>query len=49
MYNFKIKEIITNDGSKIIPKKINVIIGPNNCGKSRFLKDIKDTLRTENV
>lgn len=45
MYNFKIKQIVTNDGTKITPKKINVIIGPNNCGKSQFLKDIKIALR----
>ncbi len=46
MYNFKIKEILTNNGTKINPKKINVIIGPNNCGKSQFLKDIKSLLRS---
>ncbi len=41
MYNFKICEIITNSGYKIVPKAINVVIGPNNSGKSQFLKDIK--------
>lgn len=45
MYNFKINEILTNNGEKIIPKKINLIIGPNNSGKSQFLKDIKQLLR----
>lgn len=29
MYNFKINEILTNNGEKIIPKKINLIIGLN--------------------
>lgn len=48
MYNFKIKKIITNDKSEIEPKKINVIIGPNNCGKSRFLKDIRNYLLRNN-
>lgn len=45
MYNFKIKEILTNNNEKIIPKKINIIIGPNNSGKSQALKDIKLLLR----
>lgn len=44
MYNFKINKIETNDGSIILPKQINIIIGPNNCGKSQFLKDIKNSL-----
>lgn len=42
MYNFKIDNLIINDGTKIVPKKINIIVGPNNSGKSRFLKDIRD-------
>ena len=41
MYDFKINKIVTNDNTPIIPKHINVIIGPNNSGKSQFLKDIK--------
>lgn len=45
MYNFRINEILTNNGEKITPKKVNLIIGPNNCGKSQFLKDIKLLLR----
>lgn len=49
MYNFKIKEIITNDSKKsIIPKSINIIIGPNNSGKSQFLKDIRNILKGNN-
>lgn len=44
MYNFKIKKIITNNNKEIYPKQINVIIGPNNSGKSQFLKDIKNSL-----
>ena len=48
MYNFKINTIKTNDGSTITPKKINIIIGPNSSGKSRFLKDIKDSLGNNN-
>ena len=40
MYKFKINEIILKNKQKIKPKKINIIIGPNNTGKSRFLKEI---------
>lgn len=48
MYNFKIKQIITNNGTAITPKSINIIIGPNNSGKSQFLKDIKNSLSSHN-
>lgn len=41
MYKFKITSIETNDGTTIEPKKINIIVGPNSSGKSRFLKDLK--------
>lgn len=47
MYRFNLENIIVNtkDGTKnIIPKKINVFVGPNNSGKSRFLKEIRDYL-----
>ena len=47
MYRFKIDAINVNtvDGIKsIVPKKINVIVGPNNSGKSRVLKEIRDYL-----
>ena len=47
MYNFKIEKIVTNNNTEIIPKGINVIIGPNNSGKSQFLKDIKNTLGSQ--
>lgn len=40
-YCFKINEIELKNGQKIIPNKINIIVGPNNAGKSRILKDIK--------
>lgn len=48
MYNFKIKNIVTNDGTTILPKGVNIIIGPNNSGKSQFLKDIKHILGSNN-
>ena len=47
MYRFKINEITLNSISgeiKLIPKKVNVFIGPNNSGKSRFLKELRDYL-----
>ena len=46
MKQFKILKLITNKGKEIIPHKINVIVGPNNNGKSRFLKDIKMLITT---
>ena len=47
MYKFKIDKILANKSNgteEIIPKKINVLVGPNNSGKSRFLKEIRDYL-----
>ena len=47
MYKFKIDSISVNtiSGDKAIqPKSVNVIIGPNNSGKSRFLKEIRNYL-----
>lgn len=51
MYNFKIDKIIVNtiEGTKdIIPKKINILVGPNNAGKSRFLKELRNYLSGDN-
>ena len=48
MYNFKINKIIINNNDSIIPKSINIIIGPNNSGKSQFLKDIRNILKGNN-
>lgn len=50
MYKFKIDKIIVNTpkGTKdIVPKRINVLVGPNNSGKSRFLKELRDYLAGE--
>ena len=47
MYKFNINKLIINTDhgkDEIIPKKINVLVGPNNSGKSRFLKEIRDYL-----
>lgn len=47
MYKFRINGIhvnSTNNCPPITPKPINVIIGPNNSGKSRFLKELRDFL-----
>lgn len=40
MYTYRLNRIVFNDGSEIIPGNMTVIIGPNNAGKSRALKDI---------
>ncbi|VVB64895.1 Uncharacterised protein [uncultured archaeon] len=39
-YNYKINKISFRNGSELIPKCLTVIVGPNNSGKSRILKDI---------
>ena len=47
MYKFKIKQINVNSVSgiqEIVPKRINIIVGPNNSGKSRLLKELRDYL-----
>lgn len=48
MFQYKIEKIIFNDKSEIIPGNLTVIVGPNNCGKSRILKDIK-SLTSERI
>lgn len=40
LYNYKLNNIYFNNGSSIVPESLTVIVGPNNCGKSRILKDI---------
>lgn len=45
MYKFKINHINVNSINglqKIVPKRINIIVGPNNSGKSRLLKELRD-------
>lgn len=47
MYRFTIDEMILNttEGTlPVKPKKINILVGPNNSGKSRLLKEIRDYL-----
>ena len=39
-YSFRINDITFNDGTTIKPQRLTVLIGPNNSGKSRALKDI---------
>jgi predicted ATPase len=40
MYTYKLTSVKLNNGSEISPGNLTVIIGPNNAGKSRALKDI---------
>jgi predicted ATPase len=40
MYNYKLIKLAFNDGTSFEPGKLTVIVGPNNSGKSRALKDI---------
>ena len=47
MYKFSIKDIgltSQNEPFVLFPKPINIIIGPNNSGKSRVLKELRDYL-----
>jgi energy-coupling factor transporter ATP-binding protein EcfA2 len=48
-YKFRIDKITTKSDQTIEPKKINIIIGPNSCGKSRFLKDLRWLLINGNM
>jgi predicted ATPase len=40
MYTYKLTRIVFNNGEEIQPGNLTIIIGPNNAGKSRILKDI---------
>lgn len=40
MYTYKLNRIVFNNNQEIQPGSLTVIIGPNNAGKSRALKDI---------
>lgn len=42
MYKFKIEKIKFTNGEEFEPNKVNIIIGPNNSGKSKTLKEIAD-------
>ena len=44
-YKFRIKELTLGRDQRISVKPINIVIGPNSCGKSQLLKDIRDILR----
>lgn len=41
MFKYKINEVCFSDGTKIQPGALTVIVGPNNSGKSRTLRDIE--------
>jgi predicted ATP-binding protein involved in virulence len=40
VYRFKLNRVEFNDMTSFAPKEITVLVGPNNSGKSRALKDI---------
>ena len=45
MYQFRLQKIETNTAhgiEELVPKRINILVGPNNSGKSRFLKELRD-------
>lgn len=39
-YRYKINKINLKDGTSIQPGRVNVFVGPNNCGKTQLLKDM---------
>ena len=47
-YRFKINEIQIANGElppiKYVPKQLNIIIGANSSGKSKLLREIRDTI-----
>jgi len=40
MYTYKLTSVVFNDDTVIEPGRLTIIVGPNNTGKSRALKDI---------
>lgn len=51
MHRFQIEKLIVNTKNgkeEIMPKRINIFIGPNNSGKSRILKELRDYLNGDN-
>ena len=49
MYTYKPTQLTFNDGTIFTPRKITVIVGPNNTGKSRALKDIATLVTTPHL
>lgn len=43
-YQFEINAISFKNGEKYSPRKINIVIGANNSGKSQFLKEIRSAI-----
>jgi len=48
MYSFKINKMIFKNGVEISPGCLTIIVGPNNSGKSRILKDLLSLGSREN-
>ncbi|WP_158900083.1 ATP-dependent endonuclease [Burkholderia sp. L27(2015)] len=46
MYVYRLEEFESNDGTKVNLGDLTVIIGPNNAGKSRALKDLSEITTT---
>lgn len=40
MHTYELTRLVFNDGTSLEPKPLSVIVGLNNVGKSRALKDI---------
>jgi energy-coupling factor transporter ATP-binding protein EcfA2 len=48
MYRYRLEKIKFNEGTEIEPKSLTVIVGSNNSGKSKLLKDLRDLCTSEN-
>lgn len=49
LYEYKINKINLKNGISIAPKRINIFVGANNCGKTQLLKDILTYVTGENT
>jgi hypothetical protein len=49
LYKYAVTKITANDGTAIVPGNLTLVIGPNNVGKSRMLKELVDHLTKREV
>ena len=47
-YQYKLLSVTVNDNTVVRPGRLTVLVGPNNAGKSRALKDIASLTTLQN-